>query len=421
MITMNKRRFLLGQAFLLLTLATPGWPQAYEYDAAGRLIRVAYPGGGGVGYVYDDSDNMTAVLALSLAPAPAGLEVSRMSADSARVTWQGDPAATGYVIQRRREGSTVWEEVAQIGGGTTTFIDPNIEPGVDYSYRVAAITADGRGAFSEEATFLGPQRPLISEDGIVNGASFEAGRPVTAGSIISIFGGNLGQRVTPSGIEDIVELADSTPLPTKLGGYEVLVDGVPAPLYFVGRGQINAQVPWRTKPGTAAVVVRQEVEGEVLESLPTPVPVSAVSPALFTFDGGTGRVVAVNLKLSEADGVINGSIAHPEGSFPGTASQPAPLGGVVLIYANGLGAVEPAIGDGVESSDALRSATTPLSVFIGGARAKILFAGLSPQFVGVYQLNVEIPQGAVPEEETPIRLEQGGISSPDGIVIGLRP
>ena len=395
--------------------------QSYQYDAAGRLIRVAYPQGGGIAYTYDASDNMTSATPLHLAAAPSGLQIARLSPAEARISWQASEQANGYVIERRREGTTVWEQIAIVSGGATTFIDTNLEPGVRYSYRIAASTADGRGAFSAEAGFPGPQRPIVAEGGIVNGASFAVGRPIAPGSLVTLFGANLGQLVTESGVENITELATETPLPTKLGGYEVLFNAVKAPLLFVGSGQINAQVPWEVTPGAATVTVRQETPGGVLESEPREVRVALLSPGFFTFSGDPTRVVAVNVKVREDDGVIHGSVAQPAGVIPGIPAQPAPLGGVVLLYATGLGPVAPAPVTGANSLDALRNATILPRVTVGDAQATVEFAGLAPEFAGVFQLNVTIPLGAVPGEAAPIRMETGGLTSQDGVTIALRP
>ena len=48
--------------------ATAG--NAYSYDAAGRLIRVVYPGGKSVTYTYDAAGNLLAVTPITEAPAP---------------------------------------------------------------------------------------------------------------------------------------------------------------------------------------------------------------------------------------------------------------------------------------------------------------------------------------------------------------
>ncbi len=148
--------------------------------------------------------------------------------------------------------------------------------------------------------------------------------------------------------------------------------------------------------------------------------VALVAPSLFTFEFGGGRVVGLNVKVNESDGVVNGSIAQPEGAFPGVASHPAPLGGVVTLFANALGPVEPVAISGQDSIDALRTVTTPVRVFVGDAEAQVLFAGLAPQFVGLYQINISIPLGAVPGDAVPIRIEQGGVVSRIDVTVAIR-
>jgi uncharacterized protein (TIGR03437 family) len=435
----NRLIVLAVLAVLSLGMARPAPAQSYSYDTAGRLVRVAYPAGGGVSYQYDAADNLLAVVPLGLRPAPSGIEVTRLSPTSAQITWNADPGATGYVIERRQTGTLAWQEIATVGASSTTFIDPNLEAGAEYSYRVAALSADGKSAFSPEATFLTLPPPEISQNGIVNGASFSEGRPIAPGSIISIFGPNIGIRMGAEGLEAFSQQANSIPLTTSLGGYSVLFDGIEAPLFFVGgqqasalsanaspsqagfTGQINAQVPWDVELGPVEVVIRRESDGQVLESDAEEVSVAAVSPAVFTFDFGPGRAAALNVKAAPNDGVIDGSIAQPENSIAGVTTQPAPLGGVVTLYVNALGPVDPAAITGQNSLDALREATIAPRVFVGDAEALVLFAGLTPQFVGLYQINIVIPEAAVPGAQVPVRIEQGGVMSRGDVTIAVRP
>lgn len=421
---------------LTLAAATALWGQRYTYDAGGRLVRVAYAEGGGVAYSYDEADNMTAVVPLALLPAPAAPEVTRLSPTEARVEWQGQAGATGYVIERRLAGGTEWTAVARVSGDTTVFIDTTLDPNEDYVYRIAVENEDGQSAYSpesQELTLTLPA-PSISQNGVVNGASFEGGRAIAPGSIISIFGANIGVELTDEGLAGIRRSAREIPLPVALEDYSVLINGREAPLFFVGgneveslnsaapsqtfAGQVNAQVPWEIEPGPANVVVRRETPEGPLESAAAEVNVAVISPALFTFDFGPGRAAAVNVKVRDGDGVTDGSFAQPAGSFQ--SAEPAPLGGVVTLFANGLGPVEPAAGTGNNSLDALRETTIPLRVLVGGAEAEVLFSGLSPQFVGVWQLNIVIPIGAPPGSAVPIQIVQGGLSSRDDVTIALR-
>src|SRR5690606_8479732 len=107
--------------------------------------------GGGIAYTYDDADNLLASVLLQVPPAPTDVTATRLSENSARVMWPATDGATGYIIERREEGSSVWEQVASVGSGATSFIDTTLEAGKNYVYRVAANSSDGPGAFSNEA------------------------------------------------------------------------------------------------------------------------------------------------------------------------------------------------------------------------------------------------------------------------------
>jgi uncharacterized protein (TIGR03437 family) len=225
--------------------------------------------------------------------------------------------------------------------------------------------------------------------GIVNGASFVPGQAVAPGSLFSIFGTNLAK--APAG-------ADTIPLSTSLGGVTVkFVDGnttIDAPLQFLQSNQINAVVPWGLASGNATVVV---TSNNVSSSAAT-VKVGEFSPAVFAI----GTMAAVQN--------VDGSLAQPAGSIPGRTTHPAAIGDVVIIYATGLGPVDTTPEEGAIPSKTTHSLHKPF-VAIGGIGAEIQFSGLSPQFVGVYQLNVVIPNIA-PGDAVPVQLSLGGITSP---------
>jgi uncharacterized protein (TIGR03437 family) len=84
------------------------------------------------------------------------------------------------------------------------------------------------------------------------------------------------------------------------------------------------------------VVVKQGNQ----QSAPQQVPVAAASPGIFSFAGnGMGPAIVQNFKLSATDDIIAGSFAQPTGFNPNVTGQPAAVGGVVIIYANGFGAL----------------------------------------------------------------------------------
>jgi uncharacterized protein (TIGR03437 family) len=62
--------------------------------------------------------------------------------------------------------------------------------------------------------------------------------------------------------------------------------------------------------------------------------------------------------------------------------------------------------------DTLSSTVVPVTVTIGGKAATVLFAGVTPGFTGLYQVNVAMPNGITPGNAVPLVLTQGENSSP---------
>ncbi len=237
-----------------------------------------------------------------------------------------------------------------------------------------------------------------SVGGIVNGASFVQGQAVAPGSLISIFGTNLAK--APAA-------ADTIPLSTSLGGVTVkFVDGstsVDAPLLYLQSNQINAVVPWGLRPGEVNIVVTDNN----VSSASASVKVADFSPAVFAI----GNLAAVQN--------IDGSLAQPVGSIAGRTTHPAKVGDTIIIYATGLGPVDTQIEDG-DPPPAGKTVNTLHKAFVsvGGHSAEIQFSGLSPQFVGVYQMNVIVPD-VVPGDSIPLQLSLGGITSPKTITFAV--
>jgi len=238
----------------------------------------------------------------------------------------------------------------------------------------------------------------IQSNGVVNAAGSGHNTTVAPGSLISIFG---------SGLAGALSTANSIPISTKLGDVDsVTINGTAAPLVFVSDGQINAQVPWGVAAGQANVVVTRGGNA----SAPMSVQVSQFAPALFGLNLGTLQAIATN---------ADGSLAAPSSSVPGIVAHPATAGDTIVFFATGLGAVSPAVTDGGNSLDATRATTTTPTVLIGGAQATVTSSVLSPQFVGVYQLNVVVP-GGVTGNSVGVQIQIGGANSVDPVTIALQ-
>jgi uncharacterized protein (TIGR03437 family) len=230
------------------------------------------------------------------------------------------------------------------------------------------------------------QTPVINAGGVMNGASFRpaaaTGGGVAAGSIVSIFGSNLATRTAA---------ATALPLPTTLNGTSVTIGGRSAPLFYVSAGQINAQVPWATPAGTQAVVV-------TLNSAPSAavnVTVQTASPGIFSQSSSGHGSGAIQSFFSQGNTPLN------------TLTTAIAPGGILIIYATGLGAVNVPPTDG--AAGAAQSTTNAVTVRVGGQDAvNADSATLATGFVGLYQVNVRVPATTPEGCYVPVQVLVGG-------------
>ena len=141
-------------------------------------------------------------------------------------------------------------------------------------------------------------------------------------------------------------------------------------MVFVSAGQVNAQVPYEvTEADNVPVVVT--VNG--VPSLAATVSVVAAAPGIFQF--GNKRAVMQN-----DDYTVNNT------------DNPAKAGSYVVAYLTGVGRLDnPVATGGGAGSDPLSRPRAAVSVTIGNQPAEIAFAGMSPGFVGLTQVNLKIP------------------------------
>jgi uncharacterized protein (TIGR03437 family) len=198
--------------------------------------------------------------------------------------------------------------------------------------------------------------------------------------------------------------ASSLPFPTTLGDIQVLVGGVPAPLWYVTAGQINFQVPQNTSTsaGSADVMVEQASTGRVLAwSVQAPyVDIGPAAPALNLWPGyptGTANgIQVIAQQFADNPPSCNGQVGPASSSCPGGV-RPANRGETITLYATGQGLVTGMPADGTASTSQLT--TTNPRVFMGTGfvpDGNITFSGLAPALVGVWQINVTVPQNTTP-------------------------
>jgi uncharacterized protein (TIGR03437 family) len=242
---------------------------------------------------------------------------------------------------------------------------------------------------------LNPKVPIVGAGGVVSSGDY-MGSPAQ-GLLVSIFGTALADGVVING---------SLPLPQQLGSTSVYVSGVQVPLLYVSDSQVNAFIPYElAKNAPHQLIV---VRGGAI-SVPVPITVFESQPAILATAGngiGQGHVY-------KADALGNQTLAD--------AQSPVTAGDIVVIYSVGLGSVNPPVKSGDPASfTTLSQATAPVAVSIGGQTAVVQFAGLTPGFSGLYQVNAVVPSGVTAGSKVPVTVSVSGSSSSMGIYMAVK-
>ncbi len=205
--------------------------------------------------------------------------------------------------------------------------------------------------------------PVLNAAGVVNGADYTA--TLAPGSIASAFGTSLATSTAS---------ATAVPLPNTLASAQLLVNGSVAPLFYVSPAQMNFQVPFGVSGSTTF-----QVSAAGLSTSTITANVAATAPGIFSVDSsGTGQGTVLNQDFSA-----------------NSASNPATVGSVIQIYCTGLGDVMPTLAAGAAgATSAPFNATVAMpSVTINGVNAPVQFSAIAPGFVGLYQVNAQVPPG----------------------------
>lgn len=248
--------------------------------------------------------------------------------------------------------------------------------------------------------------PSVKAGGIVSASAFGQFTSIAPGSWIEIYGSNLAADTRSWGGGDF----NGVNAPTSLDGTTVTIAGQPAFLDYISPGQIVAQVPSSVGTGQQPVIVTTPAGA----SAPYTVAVNAAQPGLLapsSFSvGGQQYVVALF-----SDGV---TFVLPPGAIAGVPSRRAKAGDAITLYGIGFGPVTPNIpaGQVVQQSNSLSS---PFHVFFGSTEAKVSYAGLAPSAVGLFQLNVTVPNTTA-GDLVPLSFTLAGVSGTQSLYIAVQ-
>lgn len=293
----------------------------------------------------------------------------------------GTPAASGgtwlsaeYLASYNLIGVTV----------DVTGMNPGISTG---SVTVNSNAANGALTIPVNLEVVQSTGPLSYFGGVLTNNS--AVPNVAPGTIASVY----GEQFTYKDPASITKL----PLEKQLNEVKVYLNDSPVPIFYISYGQVNFLVPFETRQGNATVRVER--------------------------DGLSGNYVSLAVNLREPRILplagTYGILVNQDGSFPlpasyGAGYHPAKVGDTLVIYALGLGPTAPSVASGVGSPAAEPfarvSVPTKVVLSLGLSKTSVdaAFAGLTPNFVGLYQVNFVVPADAPRNDAVNVAIQLGG-------------
>ncbi len=391
-----------GSAWLAVSLDGTGsfrfsYPYMVRMSPAAAMAAGTYSGSVSASGAATQADNQTIPVSMRVTPQP----IAQATPQQVTVTLaEGAPpllypfspilaiddvsSAGGLSVDGVSTGGEAWlktDLVPNPNGYTKAWGILSIDPkGLAPGTQSATLTVNSNGADSAlkvplTLRIVPKGNPVVAA--ALDNATFEPFDTVSPGDVMVVKGDQLSFEPYASG--------PAPPLATTLGGARVLVNGVAAPIFYSSYGQIAFQLPADVPTGQS--IVQVERDGNMLSNKVS-VEVKARAP----------KVLRIGVK--DFGAIVNAadnSYPMPPGAIPGANTHPAKPGDVLVIYAIGLGLTDPwpATGQPAPSSEPLaRMVAKPRVNFGGGLLGAIAtpdFAGLTPTYAGLYQINVRIP------------------------------
>jgi uncharacterized protein (TIGR03437 family) len=234
--------------------------------------------------------------------------------------------------------------------------------------------------------------------GAITAGDFGAMKTVAPGSWMEVYGCDL----TPGAAA--WNFQGST-APTSLNGASVTIGGFSANLSYVSPTQVNALIPSEVPVGPQTVYVRSATgasNGFSATSNGFVVNVAQISPGLWAPpELMLGARQYVGALFKDGSGLVLPPGAVLTGDFAGFPSRPALPGDVIVLYGVGFGPVCVTstsgcvtIPDGqvVQQSNTLQTTMNVIFGGTGGSLADLTYAGLAVNSVGVYEIDLVVPE-----------------------------
>jgi uncharacterized protein (TIGR03437 family) len=238
--------------------------------------------------------------------------------------------------------------------------------------------------------WMGRYYGVVSNNPILSAAATTVA--VAPDSLASLYGANLASGTAS---------ASSQPLPTSLDGATLAVTDATgatrnAPLVYVSPTQINFVVPDGTATGQASFLAASGGASQMFTAS-----VASVAPALFSMSGnGTGVAAATAIMTQASNPQMQSPVQVFQCTASGCVTTPIVLGVDTPVYVT-------FYGTGIRN----RSSLANVAVTIDGTAVPVLYAGPTPGFAGLDQVNVGLTLGLRGSGESNVVLTVDGQTS----------
>jgi uncharacterized protein (TIGR03437 family) len=277
-----------------------------------------------------------------------------------------------------------------------------------YNYRGGTVQA-GNIILISSMTPLEPLPvPSISPNGVQVAAAFGGGAKAAPGSYLEIYGSNLAG--ASRGWTD-ADFSGSV-APITLENVQATVGGVRAFVNYVSPNQINVQIPEGVPSGDSVPVVVAYIGAST----------TATNIAIREYSGGLLAPPSFKVGDTQYVAALHSTTGKfvSGGNIPNVDNDPAVRGEILLFYGLGFGPITPNFPPlGGRKATGQTALTNPVTVKFGDAEAKVLYQGLAPGFIGLYQFNVEVPSNA-PTGDQALTFIQGGEPIAQKLTINIK-
>jgi uncharacterized protein (TIGR03437 family) len=262
-----------------------------------------------------------------------------------------------------------------------------------------------------------PQNQSTALFGVANAAGSQVSGIVAPYELVSFYGIGLGPAI-PLNMQ-IVTQGLNEYASTSLGGFQVLFDGVAAPLLYAGPNQINAIVPAGVADENATTVQIVTPNGTI------------AGPSLIVRPSHPD--VFRDFQISDAS--FPPALALNQNGTVNSISNPAAQGSIVAVFASG--------GGGLNLPDGEITSTLPTIYYLPGGvlqlpvsvvnngnslgfgnvseSLQVMYAGQAPgEIAGMIQINFQLPPAGTSSNSFQVQIGYA-ISAPFTVFSGLPP